>query len=103
LMEDFTEAVAKNEYQAQGWPGTAYAVSKAGTIAFTKIIAREQRAKGSNVLFNFCCSGWVKTSMTKGGCLKTPDQGALTPVMLALGDIGGMTGEFWQHERIVQW
>jgi carbonyl reductase 1 len=55
LMEDFTEAVAKNEYKSQGWPGAAYAVSKSGTIAFTKVIAREQKAKGSNVLINVCC------------------------------------------------
>lgn len=91
LMEDFTTAVAKNEYQAQGWPGAAYAVSKAGTIGFTKNIAQEQKAKGSNVLINVCCPGWVKTDMTKGGGTKTPDQGAVTPVMLALGDIGGKT------------
>jgi carbonyl reductase 1 len=103
LMEDFAEAVAKNEYQAQGWPGAAYAVSKAGTIGFTKVIAREQNAKGSNVLINVCCPGWVKTDMTKGGGSKTPDEGAMTPVMLALGDIGGKTGAFWQHERVIQW
>ena len=94
LMEDFTEAVAKNEYQAQGWPGAAYAVSKAGTIGFTKIIAREQKAKGSSVLINVCCPGWVQTDMTRGRGTKTPDEGAATPVMLALRDIGGQTGEF---------
>ena len=30
LMEDFTTAVANNEYQAKGWPGAAYSTSKAG-------------------------------------------------------------------------
>ena len=34
LMEDFTTAVAnnayENEYKAKGWPGAAYATSKAG-------------------------------------------------------------------------
>jgi carbonyl reductase 1 len=103
LMEDFTEAVAKAEYQAQGWPGAAYAVSKAGTIGFTKIIAREQKAKGSNVLINVCCPGWVQTDMTRGRGTKTPDEGAATPVMLVLGDIGGQTGEFWQNEKVLQW
>ena len=103
LMEDFTEAVAKNEYEEKGWPGAAYAVSKAGTIGFTKIIAQEHKAKGSNVLVNVCCSGWVKSDMTKGGGTKTPDEGAMTPVMLAIGDIGGKTGEFWQHEKLISW
>jgi len=45
----------------------------------------------------------VKTDMTKGRGMKTTDEGAITPVMLAVGDIGGKTGEFWQHERLVQW
>jgi carbonyl reductase 1 len=45
----------------------------------------------------------VKTDMTKGGGTKTPDEGAMTPVMLAVGDIGGKTGEFWQHERLARW
>lgn len=103
LMEDFTEAVAQNEYQARGWPGTAYVVSKAGTIAFTRIIAQQEKDKSSNVLINVCCPGWVKTDMTKGGGAKTPDEGALTPVMLALGDIKGKTGEFWQNEKVIPW
>ena len=103
LMEDFTEAVAKNEYRGQGWPGAAYAVSKAGTIGFTKVIAQEQKAKGSKVLVNVCCPGWVQTDMTKGGGSKTPDEGAMTPVMLAIGEIGEKTGEFWQHEKIISW
>ncbi len=103
LMEDFTSAVARNEYQAAGWPGAAYAVSKAGTIGFTKIIAQEEKAKDRGVLVNVCCPGWVKTEMTKGGGAKTPDEGAMTPVLLGFGDIGGKTGEFWQHEKVIQW
>jgi len=41
--------------------------------------------------------------MTKGGGAKTPDEGAQTPVLLALGDIKGQTGLFWQNERVIQW
>jgi hypothetical protein len=37
--------------------------------------------------------------MTRGRGTKTPDEGAMTPVMLAVGDIGGKTGEFWQNEK----
>jgi len=28
---------------------------------------------------------------------------AKTPVMLALGEIEGKTGGFWQNERIIEW
>jgi carbonyl reductase 1 len=33
--------------------------------------------------------------MTKGRGSKTPDEGAETPVHLALGDVGGRTGLYW--------
>jgi carbonyl reductase 1 len=45
----------------------------------------------------------VNTDMTKGKGVKTVDEGAKTPVMLALGDIGGKTGGFWQSEKEVAW
>lgn len=48
------------------------------------------------------CS-YVNTDMTKGKGIKTPDDGAKTPVMLALEDIGGRSGEFWEREKISQW
>jgi hypothetical protein len=31
---------------------------------------------------------------------KSPDQGAQTPVLLAIGDIGGKTGLFWRDEEV---
>jgi carbonyl reductase 1 len=46
---------------------------------------------------------YVNTDMTKGRGTKTTDQGAKTPVMLALKDIGGRTGEFWQSEKVIEW
>lgn len=103
LMEDFEAAVAAGNARAQGWPSAAYAVSKAGITGMTRAIAREEKRKGSGTLVNSCCPGYVRTDMTKGGGAKTPDQGAQTPVLLALGDIGGVTGEFWQYEKIIEW
>ena len=44
-----------------------------------------------------------QTDMTRGGGTKTPDEGAQTPVMLALEDISGRTGLFWQSEKVVKW
>ena len=95
LMEDFTSAVADNEYQGD-WPGAAYAVSKAGVIGMTKTMAT---ATGNRVLVNSCCPGYVNTDMTKGRGSKSIDEGAQTPVLLALGDIGGKMGTFWQNEK----
>lgn len=103
LMEDFQAAVDAGNEKEQGWPSAGYAVSKAGVIGMTKAIAAAEKAKGSKVLINSCCPGYVKTDMTRGGGAKTPDEGAQTPVMLALGDFGDRTGLFWQHERPIEW
>jgi carbonyl reductase 1 len=102
LMEEYTSAVAKGTYQ-NDWPGNAYAVSKAGVIGMTKTIAQLNAQTGSKTLINVCCPGYVNTDMTKHRGVKTPDEGAQTPVLLALGDIKGSNGEFWQHEKIIEW
>ncbi|KAF2497705.1 carbonyl reductase [Lophium mytilinum] len=103
LMERFTSAVEAGNEKKQGWPSAEYAVSKSGVIGMTRAVAAAEKAKGSKVLINSCCPGWVQTDMTKGKGAKTPDEGAKTPVMLALEDIGGRSGLFWQHERPIDW
>ena len=103
LMESFKAAVRDGTEKDQGWPSAAYAVSKAGCTGMTKAIALEAKEKGSKTLINACCPGYVATDMTRGGGSKTVDEGAQTPVMLALSDIGGQTGLFWQNERPIEW
>ncbi|KAK6436553.1 hypothetical protein LTR95_007258 [Oleoguttula sp. CCFEE 5521] len=103
LMEKFKRDVADEKEKERGWPSAAYAVSKAGEIAMTKVMAREEEGRGRGVLINACCPGYVNTDMSKGKGTKTPDEGAKTPVMLALQDIGGNTGLMWQSEKEVEW
>lgn len=103
LMDTFTTAVSEGREKEAGFPSAAYAVSKAGEIAMTKIIALEEQKRGGKRLINACCPGYVKTDMTRGGGTKTVDEGALTPVLLALGEIGGKTGGFWQSEKEIEW
>ena len=102
LMDEFASAVAKGTHSKE-WPTAGYAVSKAGVIGVTKIIADLNAANGSKVLINSCCPGYVSTDMTKGRGVKTPDQGAMTPVLLALGDIKGSNGQFWNNEKVTNW
>lgn len=103
LMEDFKSAVKAGNEKEQGWPSAAYAVSKAGLTGVTRVIAREEHNGGEKRLINACCPGYVDTDMTKHRGYKTPDQGAQTPVMLAIGEIEGKTGEYWQNEKVIQW
>lgn len=103
VVEQFQSAANENQVEERGWPKQAYSVSKAGLIAATKVVAKEQKQKGSDVLINACCPGWVQTDMTKRKGHKTEDQGALTPVMLGIGDIQQKTGTFWQNEKEIEW
>ncbi|KAK3724065.1 hypothetical protein LTR37_001187 [Vermiconidia calcicola] len=103
IVEKFRSAVKEGREKEAGFPSAAYAFSKAGETAFTKVMAMEEAKRDRGVLLNACCPGYVKTDMTRGGGAKTPDEGAKTPVMLALQDIGGKTGEFWQNEKIIEW
>lgn len=105
MMQDFARYVREETHQKNGWPtDAAYSVSKAGLIAATRIIGKEELAKGKGVLVNVCCPGWVVTDMTKGqAATRSPDEGAMTPVMLALDDIQGKAGLFWRHEQLIKW
>ena len=105
LMEKFTADVLTEREKPEGWPSVeyAYAVSKAGVIASTKVIAMEAEKNEGKVLINACCPGFVNTDMTQGHGHMTVDEGANTPVLLALGDIGGTTGGFWKDGAEIEW
>ncbi|KAF1852175.1 carbonyl reductase [Cucurbitaria berberidis CBS 394.84] len=103
IMKDFASAVEAGREKEAGFPSAAYAVSKAGMIGGTRALARSEKEKGSSLLINSCCPGYVNTDMTKGNGTKSPDEGAQTPVMLAIQDIKGHTGLFWQNEKQLEW
>ncbi|KAL6153307.1 hypothetical protein ACJQWK_11156 [Exserohilum turcicum] len=103
IMKDFAAAVEAGKEKEAGFPSAAYAVSKAGLIGGTRAFAKQVKDSGKEVLVNACCPGYVNTDMTKGNGTKTPDQGAQTPVMLALRDIEGKTGAFWSEEQEISW
>ncbi|KAF1925422.1 carbonyl reductase [Didymella exigua CBS 183.55] len=103
IMHDFASAVEQGKEKEAGFPSAAYATSKAGCIGGTKALARAERERGRKRLVNACCPGYVNTDMSKGNGTKTPDQGAQTPVLLAIQDIGGKTGEFWRDGKVIEW
>ncbi|KAH7075455.1 carbonyl reductase [Paraphoma chrysanthemicola] len=103
IMQDFQAAVDAGKEKESGYPSAAYAVSKAGLIGGTRALALELESKGSDVLVNSCCPGYVNTDMTKGNGTKAPDDGASTPVWLGLQDFERKTGSFYKEERDVEW
>ncbi|KAH8627632.1 NAD(P)-binding protein [Alternaria alternata] len=103
IMKEFVSAVEAGKEKDAGFPSAGYAVSKAGIIGGTRALARQEKEKGSKVLINVCCPGYVNTDMTKGNGTRTVEEGAQTPVLLAIHDIQNKTGSFWQYEKEIDW
>ncbi|NXA62781.1 CBR1 reductase, partial [Mohoua ochrocephala] len=107
LMNKFVEDTKKNVHQKEGWPNTAYGVSKIGVTVLSRIQARllnEQR-KGDHILLNACCPGWVRTDMAGPNATKSPDEGAETPVYLALlpSNADAPHGQFVSEKTVKPW
>jgi len=83
LMQKFVADVAAGRYCEEGWPHSAYCVSKIAATALTRVVAREQ-GRQNGVLINAVCPGWVQTDMSAHRGRKTPREGARTPVLAAL-------------------
>lgn len=73
IMKEFVSAVEAGKEKDAGFPSAGYAVSKAGIIGGTRALARQEKEKGSKVLINVCCPGYVNTDMTKGENLPCSD------------------------------
>jgi len=84
---------------AGGYP--AYRISKVALNALTRILADELR--GTNILVNAMCPGWVQTDMGGPNATVPVDQGADTAVWLATLPDGGPTGGFYRDRRPIPW
>jgi NAD(P)-dependent dehydrogenase (short-subunit alcohol dehydrogenase family) len=79
----------------------AYRLSKTALNAVTVMLAKELR--GTNILVNSTCPGWVRTDMGGRQAPLTPEQGADTPVWLATLPDGGPTGGFFRERQPIPW
>ncbi|HEX4961565.1 MAG TPA: SDR family oxidoreductase [Thermoanaerobaculia bacterium] len=79
----------------------AYRVSKSSLNALTRILADELR--GTNVLVNAGCPGWVQTEMGGPRAPRPVADGADTLVWLATLPDGGPTGGFFRDRRQIPW
>src|ERR687894_784096 len=90
------------EYMATSggyWP--AYSVSKPSLNALTVMLASELR--GTNILVNAVCPGWVRTDMGGPNAPRSIEEGAATPVWLATLPDRGPTGQNYYDKKQISW
>lgn len=80
---------------------SSYRISKTAINALTRILADELR--GTNVLVNTVCPGWVQTEMGGPRAPRPVVEGAETLVWLATLPDGGPTGAFFRDRRQIPW
>ena len=90
------------EYMATSggyWP--AYSVSKTSLNALTVMLASELR--GTNILVNAVCPGWVRTDMGGSNAPRSVEEGAAIPIWLATLPDGGPTGHNYYDKKQISW
>jgi carbonyl reductase 1 len=96
----------QNAHIDQGYPSTAYGMSKIALTAATFIQQRTFDDKQQrDIIVNACCPGYINTDMTSNKGTGTPSQGADTPVYLATLQSGAKSprGEFVAERKILKW
>ena len=104
LLDEFAAAVERGQERAQGWPRSAYSVSKAALNALTRMLARELGPHGPNgPRVNAVCPGWVRTEMGGRGATRGVATGARGIVWAATLPPEGPSGGFFRDGKPIGW
>ena len=96
-MLTIDELVALAKDPAADWPDVPYHASKATINAYVRLRAHAEPGR----TFNAACPGWCSTDMGGAGASRTPEQGADTPVWLALEP--PTSGAFFGEKQPAAW
>lgn len=105
LGDRFVADVAVGKQRERGWPSNAYAVSKVAMNAYVRVLASELAAARDprDIAVNAVCPGWVRTAMGGSHAPLSPEEGARTPLWLAMQPAGGPSGGFFRSQRRIPW
>ncbi|GFP93032.1 (+)-neomenthol dehydrogenase [Phtheirospermum japonicum] len=98
VLDVFLKDFKEGSLEAKGWPKifSAYIVSKAVMNAYTRILAK----KHPGFRINCVCPGFVKTDINYHTGLLTVEEGAESPVRLALLADDGPSGQFFVRKEV---
>jgi carbonyl reductase 1 len=104
FMDRFVADVAAGTHEQRGWPSNAYGVSKVAMNAHVRVLALEVARDPREILVNAACPGWVRTAMGGRSAPRSPEEGARTPVWLALLPKGDRrSGGLYRDEERIDW
>ncbi|CAL0318349.1 unnamed protein product [Lupinus luteus] len=98
VIKEFLKDFKEGALESKGWPRTigAYIISKAALNASTRILAKNY----PTISINSVCPGYVKTDITSNNGYLTVEEGAASPVRLALLSNGSPSGLFYQRTEV---
>ena len=98
IVKKFLRDFKEGSLESEGWPRYpgAYIVSKAAMNGYTRILAK----KHPSFCINSVCPGYVKTDITSNTGLLTVEEGAASPVKLALLPNGTPSGFFYYRTHV---
>ena len=100
LLEEFNRSVQAGTTGSDGWPSSAYRVSKAAVNTYVRILARDLAPRSIGV--NAVCPGWVRTRMGGSSAPRSLAEGAASVLATAL-DPARPTGGFFRSGRPIGW
>ncbi|XP_037459846.1 (-)-isopiperitenone reductase-like [Triticum dicoccoides] len=97
VLDKFLSDFEAGALEARGWP-TGFSASKV-TLVATNAFARLMARRHPTLRVNCADPGYVKTDMTMGSGVLTPEEGARSVVGVALLPDGGPTGKYFTKGR----
>ncbi|AKF09722.1 SDR family NAD(P)-dependent oxidoreductase [Sandaracinus amylolyticus] len=98
-VDEFARAVRAGREREEGWPRSAYRISKVALNAMTRVYAETLRGRARVVAV---CPGWVRTRVGGAGASRSPREGAAGIVWAATTpDLE--TGRFYRDGRTIPW
>lgn len=104
IFHSYVKAAKENKLIEEGFPKFAYGMSKLAVNVMTAIQQRDVDKKDEDILINACSPGFVATEMTQHKGHLTVEEGAETPVYVALlpANLQEPRGKFIRNKMISQ-
>ncbi|MED6147921.1 hypothetical protein PIB30_048361 [Stylosanthes scabra] len=99
VLREFLKDYKQGLLESKNWPivVSGYTMSKAALNAYTRMLAK----KFPNFRVNCVCPGFVKTDLNENTGFMSIDEGAESPVRLALFPDDAPSGQFYSVDEII--